>query len=95
MAREVIGEAALARELAATGALVVVDFWASWCRPCMRFAPTFEALAAAYPDVVFLKVQEEQSKDAIQARSISALPTFHLYVKSSLLEAVRSTSGHV
>ena len=38
---------------------VIVDFWAPWCEPCMVFTPTFEAAAAANPDIVFGMVNTE------------------------------------
>lgn len=40
-----------------TGKLLVVQFTATWCGPCRRVAPQYEALARRTPDVEFVKVR--------------------------------------
>lgn len=55
---------------------VVIDFWATWCGPCMRMLPEMEALAAKYKDrVVFLKVNADKEKELCSMFNIVALPT--------------------
>jgi thioredoxin 1 len=55
--------------------IVLVDFWASWCRPCVRFAPTFESASEAHPDVVFGKVDTEAEQELAGAAGIRSIPT--------------------
>lgn len=61
---------------------VIVDFWASYCRPCMDFKPTFEGLAHANknPKMVFCAVETDKVRDCAQANQISSIPTFHFYL---------------
>lgn len=39
------------------GKLLVAQFTATWCGPCRRVAPQYEALARRTPDVEFIKVR--------------------------------------
>jgi thiol-disulfide isomerase/thioredoxin len=39
---------------------LVVDFWATWCKPCVEIAPFFEELSARFPAVVFARVDVDE-----------------------------------
>jgi thiol-disulfide isomerase/thioredoxin len=40
----------ISRLQAPTGQLTVVNFWATWCKPCIKEMPYFEQLGADYAD---------------------------------------------
>jgi thioredoxin 1 len=54
---------------------VVLDWWATWCGPCLAFAPVFERVAAKHPDVVFGKVNTEEQRELATQFQIHAIPT--------------------
>ncbi|MFI3287795.1 MAG: thioredoxin domain-containing protein [Rikenellaceae bacterium] len=54
----------------------IVDFTASWCGPCQRFAPTFEAMAKKYGDRMnFYKVDVDKCKVTSSDLEITSIPT--------------------
>jgi thioredoxin 1 len=55
--------------------IVLVDFWASWCGPCRRFAPVFEQASRQHADIVFGKVDTEAEPALAGALHISSIPT--------------------
>ncbi|HET7505357.1 MAG TPA: TlpA disulfide reductase family protein, partial [Kofleriaceae bacterium] len=43
--------------LAATrGKITVIDFWATWCGPCLASMPRLEKLARSHPDVAVITI---------------------------------------
>ena len=44
------------RVSAAPGRITVVDFWATWCGPCLRALPGLDQFARAHPDVDVIAV---------------------------------------
>ncbi|MCB0989244.1 MAG: thioredoxin [Microthrixaceae bacterium] len=55
--------------------IVLVDWWASWCGPCLAFAPVFESVAARNPDITFAKVDTEAENELAGAAGIQSIPT--------------------
>lgn len=43
------------------GKVVYIDFWASWCKPCLEEMPNYNELKLQYPQVEFLFVSIDQS----------------------------------
>jgi thioredoxin 1 len=55
--------------------IVLVDFWASWCGPCLRFAPVYERVSERHPDIVFAKVDTEAEVAIAAEFDIRSIPT--------------------
>ena len=50
------------------GTVYVVEFWATWCRPCLEQMPHFSDLQKANPKVVFLWVDVwDKDQEAVKA----------------------------
>ena len=58
---------------------VIVDYWAPWCGPCKGFAPVFERVAEANPDVVFAKVNTDVEQEIAQHFQIRSIPTLMVF----------------
>ncbi len=72
-------------ELASSGKLVMVDFWAEWCGPCRMMAPIVEKFAEEYDGKAIIgKCNVDEDDDLSVKFGIRSIPTI-IFVKNGEL----------
>jgi len=69
--------------------LVLVDFWAEWCAPCRRLAPTVDQLAEEYKGrLTVAKMNVDENPMTPPNFMIRGIPTLLLFKDGELKESV-------
>lgn len=87
---------------------VVLKFYASYCGPCDKMAPLFDAVAQELPNIIFVKIHSELFPSLVTKFKINSIPTLIFLrngkeigryeagalTKDKLSKLVSSTYGH-
>lgn len=72
---------------------IIIDFNATWCGPCQRFAPIFEAVAKEYKGkAIFMSVNVDNSPNAARQFEVSAIPQVSILMPDG---TITSTVGYM
>jgi len=73
--------------------IVMVDFWATWCKPCLMMAPIVKGIADEYDSkIVVGKLDVDKNPVISQKYMITSIPTI-LFIKDG--KVVDTSIGYV
>jgi len=62
--------------------IIIIDFWAVWCGPCMFFAPVFKKLHEEFKkEIIFVKINVDENNAISTKYNITGIPTT-LFIKN-------------
>jgi thioredoxin 1 len=68
---------------------VLVDFWATWCGPCLAMAPVLETLDKEWANVVLIaKIDVDDNPITARKYGIMSIPTLMLFKKGRPVERI-------
>ena len=76
-------------EVLKSGTPVLVDFWAEWCGPCRRLAPTVDALASEFDGrATVAKLNVDENPNVPGRYAVRGIPTLLLFKEGQLAETI-------
>lgn len=76
--------------------LVVVRFYATWCKACRAIQPSYHRMASLYPQITFLEVSvTDKNANLHQGLGVPSLPYGHVYhPDAGLVEELKISKRH-
>jgi thioredoxin 1 len=67
--------------------VIVVDFWAPWCFPCLMMSPIVDMLAKEYAGkVTFGKLNVDENRQKAGEYGVMSIPTLMIFKRGKLVE---------
>lgn len=60
--------------------VMVIDFWASWCMPCLALKPVIEEIENEMKDIKFGSVNVEENIELARRFRVTSIPTLIILI---------------
>ena len=64
--------------------IIIFDFWASWCSPCLQIAPILEEISEEMKDIKIAKHNLDEEPNKPTAHGVRGIPTMILFKDQEL-----------
>ncbi|MEG0873410.1 MAG: thioredoxin [Clostridia bacterium] len=81
-----ISDESFEKEVLDTKGVCLVDFYATWCGPCMMLAPVLEEIASSRAGYNIMKVDVDKNPEISSKLKIDTIPTICIYKDGELVE---------
>jgi thioredoxin 1 len=54
--------------------VILIDFWAEWCRPCKMFSPVLDEISKEY-SIWIGKIDADENSEKVLEYAVTSLPT--------------------
>jgi len=69
--------------------VILVDFWAAWCGPCLRVSPTLEAIAKDQAGKMRLgKLNVDENPRTSERYGVMSIPTMLVFKDGKLVDGI-------
>ena len=65
---------------------VLVDFWASWCSPCMLLSPVVEEVAEERDDLLVCKVNADEQPELCIQFGVQSIPALFILKNGEIID---------
>lgn len=84
-----VNEASFEEMVLKAEGVVLVDFWAPWCAPCLAMSPILDEIATHYGDKLKIcKLNTDENKQLPAQYGIRGIPTLILFKQGEPVERI-------